>query len=135
MEVELVPIEWLKAHEEIRPKKVLELAKVTKQWGCYTKPLLVDMQTGTILDGHHRHQVGFILNLLRLPVILFDYLEDNSITVDAWPNCGLESLSKQEVIDMAASDGLYPPKTSRHTTEWNAPPIHVSLETLANAED
>ncbi|MDP6742343.1 MAG: hypothetical protein QF807_06990 [Candidatus Thalassarchaeaceae archaeon] len=135
MEVELVPIEWLKAHEEIRPKKVDELAKVTKKWGCYTKPLLVDRQTGTILDGHHRHQVGFILNLLRLPAILFDYLEDDSITVEAWPNCGLESLSKQEVIDMALSDELYPPKTSRHTTEWNTPPIHISLENLANAED
>jgi hypothetical protein len=64
MEVELVPIEWLKAHEGIRLKKVRELAEVTKKWGCYTKPLLVDKQTGTILDGHHRHQVGFILNLL-----------------------------------------------------------------------
>lgn len=134
MEVELVSIEWLKAHEEIRPKKVEELAEVTKKWGCYTKPLLVDIQTGTILDGHHRHQVGLILNLHRLPAILFDYLEDDSIMVEPWPNCGLESLSKQEVIDMATSEELYPPKTSRHTTEWNAPPIHISLDTLASED-
>tara|TARA_Y100000588_G_C14141706_1_gene876385 strand:- start:879 stop:1286 length:408 start_codon:yes stop_codon:yes gene_type:complete len=135
MEVVLVPIDWLKAHEEIRPKKVHELAEVTKKWGCYTKPLLVDMNTGTILDGHHRHQVGLLLNLRRLPAILFDYLEDDSITVVAWPNCGLESLSKKDVIDMAQSNELYPPKTSRHTTEWNTPPIHVSLEKLSKVED
>ncbi|MBT4059840.1 MAG: ParB N-terminal domain-containing protein [Euryarchaeota archaeon] len=135
MEIELVPIEWLKPHEEIKPKKVDELASITKKWGCYTKPLLVDSETGTILDGHHRHQVGFQLNLKRLPVVLFDYLNDDSIVVEAWPNCGLEFLSKQEIIDMAASDQLYPPKTSRHTTEWNTPPIHISLETLAESED
>ena len=135
MEVVLVPIDWLKAHEQIRPKKVDELAEVTKKWGCYTKPLLVDSRTGAILDGHHRHQVGLILKLRRLPVILFDYMEDNTITVEAWPNCGFESLSKKDVIDMAESDQLYPPKTSRHTIEWNAPPIHVSLEILSKAED
>jgi len=131
MEVELVPIDWLKAHEEIRLEKALELARMTKKWGCYTKPLLVDRVTGTILDGHHRHHVGKILNLSLLPVILYDYLDDEKIIVEPWPNSGLDSLTKQEILDMALSDNLFPPKTSRHTTEWKAPPINISLEELA----
>lgn len=135
MKVELVAIEWLRAHEEIKPKKVEELAKITKKWGCYTKPLLVDRVSGAILDGHHRHAVGHILNLVRLPVILFDYLEDDSITVEPWPNCGFETLTKQDIIDMSMSDELYPPKTSRHTTSWKSPPIAESLERLAKLSD
>ena len=66
---------------------------------------------------------------------MFDYLEDDAISVEAWPNCGLETLTKNDVIDMAQSNQLYPPKTSRHTTELNTPPIHVSLETLSKIED
>jgi|TARA_B110000881_G_C18556869_1_gene507457 hypothetical protein len=135
MKVELVAIEWLRAHEETRPKKVRELAKITKKWGCYTKPLLVDRESGSILDGHHRHAVGHILNLVRLPVVLFDYLEDDSITVEPWPNCGLETLTKQDIVEMSISDELYPPKTSRHTTSWNSPPIAESLERLAKLND
>jgi len=135
MKVELVAIEWLRAHEETRPKKVEELAKITKKWGCYTNPLLVDGKSGAILDGHHRHAVGNILNLVRLPVVLFDYMEDDSITVEPWPNCGFETLSKQDIIDMSISDELYPPKTSRHTTSWKCPPIAESLERLAKLND
>lgn len=135
MEVELVAIGWLKAHEEIRPKKVAELAAVTKQWGCYTKPLLVDRESGAILDGHHRHAVGKILNLARLPVVLFDYFEDDTISVEPWPDCGVATLTKQDIIDMSCSDQLYPAKTSRHATTWNSPPIAISLKRLLEPSD
>lgn len=134
MEVVLVDIEWLKPHEEVRPGKVDELADVTRKWGCYTKPLLVDGSTGAILDGHHRYHVGLKLKLKRLPVVIFDYLTDTSITVQPWPNCGRDSLTKQEVIDMSLSDNLFPPKTSRHTTSWKTPPIHAALLELAQSE-
>ena len=135
MEVELVPIEWLKPHEEVRWKGVRELAKVTQRWGCYTKPLLVDSKTGAILDGHHRHQVGIELNLNRLPAILLDYLADGKITVEAWPNSDEKRLTKADIIAMSLSDGLYPPKTSKHTIEEDTPPISISLERLAKTAD
>ena len=62
-EVSLVDLDWLKPHEEIKVKNRDKLLEMTKKWGGFTKPLLVDSQTGSILDGHHRHSVAVCLNL------------------------------------------------------------------------
>jgi len=110
------------------------LLDMTKRWGGFTKPLLVDSQTGSILDGHHRYSVALSLELKRVPVILIDYLEDDEITVDVWPGCGLQSISKQDVINMCLSEELYPPKTSKHTIANHMPPIHVLLDDLSRSE-
>ena len=50
MKVELVPLEILRPHEQILPKKVDQLEKMTHRWNAYTKPLLLDRLSGTILD-------------------------------------------------------------------------------------
>ena len=107
---------------------------MTKKWGGFTKPLLVDSQTGSILDGHHRHSVAVCLNLKRVPAILIDYLSNDEISVDVWPGSGLETITKQQVIDMSLSGDLYPPKTSKHTISNHMPPIHVLLEVLEKSE-
>tara|TARA_B100001113_G_scaffold345475_1_gene335118 strand:+ start:1420 stop:1839 length:420 start_codon:yes stop_codon:yes gene_type:complete len=131
-DVELVKMNWLKAHEEIQEKKVIELHEMTLRWGGYTKPLLVDSKTGTILDGHHRFEVGKKLNLELIPAILTDYLNDNGITVTTWPNSKLKNIEKEEVIKMALSGNLFPPKTSKHSLSEYLPPIMVKIEDLKN---
>lgn len=130
MDVELVPIVWLKPHEEVKPRNVDKLHEMTLRWSAYTKPLLVDRETGTILDGHHRYHVGMRIGLSRLPVIKVDYLEDESIELDIWPASVLESLTKQQIIDTALSENLFPPKTSRHRFSDYLPPIAVPLDLL-----
>ena len=130
MDVELVPIGWLKPHEEVKPRNVDTLHEMTLRWSAYTKPLLVDGETGTILDGHHRYHVGMRIGLSRLPVIKVDYLADGGIELDLWPASKLESLTKQQVIDTALSENLFPPKTSRHRFSDHLPPIAVPLDLL-----
>ena len=130
MNVELVPIVWLKPHEEVKPRNVDKLHEMTLRWSAYTKPLLVDRETGTILDGHHRYHVGVRIGLSRLPVIKVDYLEDERIELDLWPASALESLTKQQIIDTALSENLFPPKTSRHRFSDYLPPIAVPLDLL-----
>ena len=68
-EVHLVPYEWLKPHEQIKPKNRDKLLEMTKKWGGFTKPLIVDKKTGSILDGHHRYSIAGKLNLARVPAI------------------------------------------------------------------
>ena len=130
MDVELAPILWLKPHDEVKPRNVDTLHEMTLRWSAYTKPLLVDRATGTKLDGHHRYQGGLRICLSRLPVIKVDYLEDEGIELDIWPASGLQSLTKQQVIDMALSNNVYPPKTSRHRFSDHLPPIAVPLDLL-----
>ena len=130
MDVELVPIVWLKPHEEGKPRNVDTLHEITLRWSAYTKPLLVDRETGTILDGHHRYHVGIRIGLSRLPVIKVDYLSDDGIELDIWPASELEFLTKQQVIAMALSESVFPPKTSRHRFSDHMPPIAVPLDLL-----
>ncbi|MBT7262572.1 MAG: ParB N-terminal domain-containing protein [Euryarchaeota archaeon] len=129
-DVELVPYQWLKPHEQIKPRNRDKLLEMTKRWGGFTKPLIVDKRTGAILDGHHRYSIAGELNLARVPAICVDYLEDERIEVDVWPASKIESLTKQQVIEMCLSGNVFPPKTSRHTIADHLPPIHVSLEVL-----
>ena len=133
-DVSLVDLDWLKPHEEIKIKNRDKLLEMTKKCVGFTKPLLVDSQTGSILDGHHRHSVAVCLNLKRVPAILIDYLSIDEISVDVWPGSGLETITKQQVIDMSLSGDLYPPKTSKHTISNHMPPIHVLLEVLEKSE-
>jgi len=134
-DVQLVPISWLKPHEEINVKARDKLLDMTKRWKGYTKPLLVDNKTGTILDGHHRYSIGLELDLKRLPAICIDYLTDDGISVSLWPASKLESISKEEIIQMALSNKVYPAKTSRHELENHLPPIHVLLDVLSKNSD
>ena len=130
-DVRLVPVEWLKAHEEIKPKNMEKLLEMTLKWDGFTKPLIADKATGTILDGHHRFAVAQRLELARIPVVCIDYLDDDTVELELWPASELESISKQEVVDMALSPYLYPPKTTRHRISDYLPPIHVSLKRLS----
>ena len=130
-DVRLVPLQWLKPHEQIKVKNMKKLLDMTLRWDGFTKPLIVDKTTGAILDGHHRHAVAIRLDLARIPVIVVDYLADESIDLDLWPASELDEITKQDVVNMALSDQLYPPKTTRHRIADYLPPIHVSLEKLS----
>lgn len=129
--VTLVDIHWLKAHEDVvSEERVRKLYDATIGWNAYRLPLLVDSKSGAILDGHHRYAVGRVLGLSRLPAILVDYLNDDSISVDVWPECGVDCLTKEDVIEMSLSDEVFPPKTSKHAFVSSFAPINIPLSKL-----
>lgn len=130
--VTLVPTTWLKAHEQVVSEDRVESLKeaTVKKWNGYKLPLLVDRKSGAILDGHHRYAVGCKLGLTRLPAVLVDYLEDESIGVECWPGCGIDSITKEDVIEMSLSNEVFPPKTSRHDFVSDLAPIDVPLSKL-----
>nr|CCA26130.1 conserved hypothetical protein [Albugo laibachii Nc14] len=132
----LADINWLKPHEHVVSwDRVDGLRKATLRWNAYMEPLLIDSKTGAILDGHHRYHVGLQLHLRTVPVVLVDYLEDDTITVDVWPNCGRDTLAKEEVVQMSLSGDVFPPKTSRHKFSDDLPPISVPLHRLRKPLD
>jgi ParB-like chromosome segregation protein Spo0J len=133
VQVDLIPLEILRPHEFTIPKKVDELEKMTNRWKAYVLPLVVDKNTGVILDGHHRHQVALRLDLKCLPCVQVDYQGDDSVELDVWPNCGRESITKEEVVQAGLQGGLFQPKTSRHRLSDHLPPISVSLTRLLQA--
>ncbi|MBQ40106.1 MAG: hypothetical protein CMA69_01130 [Euryarchaeota archaeon] len=130
MRVQLMPVEVLKPHEQVIQKKVDQLERMTIRWDAYTKPLLVDGATGTILDGHHRFEIARRLDLQCLPCVVVDYLDDDSITLLLWPNSDRKGITKDDVIQAGLSGDLMPPKTSRHLLSDDLPPISVPLSRL-----
>lgn len=135
-EVTHVDIGWLKPHEKVvNQDRVKALVDAIGRWGAYRKPLLVDRESGSILDGHHRYFAAQTLGLSKVPAALVDYLDDDSISVELWPgDHGVTSISKQDVIDMCLSADVFPPKTSRHTFAEPLDPIFVPLEELRDDE-
>ncbi|OEU14799.1 sulfiredoxin [Fragilariopsis cylindrus CCMP1102] len=136
-EVTNVDIGWLKPHEMVvNQDRVNALVDAIGRWGAYRKPLLVDKDSGSILDGHHRYFAALELGLEKVPAALVDYLEDDSISVELWPgDHGVATISKQDVIDMCLSPNVFPPKTSRHTFAEPLSPIFVPLEELNDNDD
>jgi len=130
VQVQLVPLEILRPHEHIIVKKVDQLERMTIRWNAYTKPLLVDRESGTILDGHHRYEIAKRMRLLCLPCVLVDYISDDSITIITWPGSDRSEISKADVLEAASSGELLPPKTSRHLLSDDLPPISVPLSRL-----
>jgi len=130
-DVQLVPVDWLRAHEEIKIKPRDKLLDMTQRWGGFTKPILVDTLTGSLLDGHHRLSVAQELGLKLIPAICIDYLHSEIITLELWPNANIESVNKTDVIEMCLSNNLYPPKTTKHVVIYDLPPIMVTLEELS----
>ena len=129
-DVVIVDVKWLKPHEEIKVKARDKLLDMTKRWGGFTKPVLVDSITGSLLDGHHRLSVAKELGLSKIPAICLDYLSSEEIILELWPNNTYESITKSMVIEMCESNDLFPPKTTKHTTIFDLPPILVSLDEL-----
>ena len=131
MEIVLIQISELLPHEEIKQKKLRKLIDLVKKRGGLYEPILVDRETKTLLDGHHRYNTALHLGLKFIPGIEIDYLEDESIQVESWPGKEEMKITKESVLSMAKSENLFPPKTSKHSISFEYPKQFFSLEELS----
>ena len=129
--VVLVETVSLRDHEEVIPDNLETRTSKLLSKGFY-KPIIVDRGSMVILDGHHKWTAAKALGLARVPVIMVDYLIDEGVLVDVWPDCGKESVTKTEVLEMGVSGDVFPPKTSRHTLPFKIPSIRIPLSELKN---
>ena len=106
MRLEIVDIAWLKQHEEIKPDRLDEVAQEIKKAEFFYEPILVDENTGVILDGHHRYNASLRLGFKRIPAVMIDYLNDNNISVDVWPGLRYRAHHKT--------------RRSRHGCKWQS---------------
>ncbi|MAH98712.1 MAG: hypothetical protein CMA12_05125 [Euryarchaeota archaeon] len=129
VDFEIVEIGLLRGHEEVIKTNLDTRISKLERKGFY-KPIIADKSSMVILDGHHKWTAAGILGLKRVPVILIEYIEDESVTVGVWPGCGRDNVSKKEVLSMGLSEELFPPKTSRHFFPFEIPQIQIPLDDL-----
>ncbi len=119
----LVDIELLKAHEEVDVKYCEELKKTIEVDKVIKKPIVADVNTYTILDGHHRVSALKSLGCKLVPTILVDY-SSPMIILDSWKNMHLD---KKTVISNALEGKRFPPKTTKHMIQINGKIKHISF--------
>ena len=124
----LVPLEWLKAHEEYVEERVQELTRRFTQTGRVDYAVVADARTGTVIDGHHRLETLRRLRAQVVPAVLVDYM-DPDITVRCWRENEVAP-TKAEVVERARAGRLYPPKTTRHDFVRILDPVDVPLAEL-----
>jgi len=129
VDVVMVEQSSLRGHEEVIQSNLKTRMSKLLDRGFY-KPIIVDRASLVILDGHHKWTAAGLLDLDRVPVIMVEYIEDETVLVDVWPDCEMESITKEEVIKMGMSEGVFPPKTSRHSFSFSIPSIRIPLEEL-----
>jgi CTP:phosphocholine cytidylyltransferase-like protein len=107
--VELVPVEWLRPIEAVRPDRVAELAERIESEAIWHRALVVEREHLLVLDGHHRLQVALQRGLRHVPAVLVDYDE-----VPVWSLRPDQEVSRELVIQRATAGDLYPNKTAKH---------------------
>ncbi|AFZ70353.1 putative transcriptional regulator [Caldisphaera lagunensis DSM 15908] len=80
----LVNISDLKQHEYALDEHIEELKQKIIMEKIIRKPIIADINTGTIIDGAHRTRALKSLNVKYIPAILIDYLNYNEMYVDKW---------------------------------------------------
>lgn len=102
---ELIPSE--KISEESANNLYEEIFK-SQVW---KHPVLIDVNTNVILDGHHRFSVAKKLQLKYIPCILVDF-NSSIISVTSWKT--REKLCKSMILDRALSGDLFDYKTTKN---------------------
>lgn len=101
----------LKEHEMITHSLLEELMNDLKKTGILKKPIIVDLHTKIILDGHHRYRALLLLGAKIIPAFMVDY-KSSKVTVSSW-RPGVQ-VTKNMVIRAGLTGRKLPPKTSRH---------------------
>ena len=111
-ELKLIPPQSLIPHEEVDAERVVRLVEEIRRAGEFYPPLLVDDRTRVILDGHHRWTASGPLGLALLPCWCVDYMND--VVVRVMSRRSDITVTKADVLAIAASGRVYPHKTTRH---------------------
>lgn len=111
--VRLVAIAKLRAHERVRPQRLLQVKEMIRAERKIHDPVVVDRQTGIILDGHHRVESLRQLGCQLVPVMEVDYLS-NQVRVVARREEYRGKDLKGMVLRTALGGKCMPPKSTKH---------------------
>lgn len=125
----IVETSLLAPHEDV-DRKHLDLIEEDIAKSNYVKyPLVVDVRTFIVLDGHHRLEALKELGFRYAPVFFVDYAESY---VDVYPFRKDIKVSKSSVVSKVLVErSLYPHKTTRHVYQGvSILPTFTSLQIL-----
>lgn len=123
----LMNIHELKPHEDVDPINLNLLTMKINQDRYWFIPVLVDKDTGIIMDGHHRYNFAIQTGLSVIPCYQLSYSSDK-VRVFDWKSGA--PFSNQRIIDKVHSGSVFPPKTTRHEFDMVFDTVKIEIESL-----
>lgn len=85
----ILPVDWdsldrIRPHESVNEPDLRAFCSSLRDKGWFYKPILIDGDSGVILDGTHRWAGLREMGATEAPVIPFRYRDDDEITVSTW---------------------------------------------------
>jgi len=97
----------------------------------YLVPIIADIDSKVILDGHHRYNILKKMGFRKIPVVFVNYFSED---VQLHPRKKFMHISKKEVVEKGISQKLFPAKTSRHIFKTMTD-FKVSLDEIKNVNE
>jgi len=123
VDIRIVDILLLKCHEKVDAQRLANLKAEIESDGILKKPIVVDVNTNVVLDGHHRIGALQALGCSKIPVVLVNY-QSPKIGVKTSENG--EEYSKHKVIEAALKVEPLPPKSTWHYITCSKEIAHIS---------
>jgi hypothetical protein len=123
IEIRIVDMSLLKCHEKTDAQRLADLRAEIESDGILKKPIVVDVNTNVVLDGHHRIDALKALGCSKIPVVLVDYQS---------PKIGVKTAEKgkeypkHKVIEAALRGEPLPPKSTWHYVTFSKEIAHIS---------
>ena len=109
--IKLVLLKKLKIHEKINKNHLKEVEREIFYLGQIIDPIIVDLKTNVILDGHHRVKILYKNGYSKAPVFYVNYFDNNIKLEQRRKNI---IISKEIIIERALNNNPFPHKTSKH---------------------
>lgn len=123
--IRLIDTKFLKHVEGFSGKRVEWLKNKIIKERVWNKPICVDSKYGIVMDGQHRMEVAKLLNISKIPAILFEHKE-----VKFWSLRDNHVVDLESIIDKSLSGNIYPYKTVKYSFPIEIPKCSINLEEL-----
>ncbi|MEM2986407.1 MAG: ParB N-terminal domain-containing protein [Candidatus Caldarchaeum sp.] len=94
--ITLADTENLHPHEQSIPQAVARIAEDIAQKERFIDPVIVDAETGLVVDGTHRVEAAIRLGLGKIPVYTVDYMSPR-VVLAGWGRAASKNISKDEL--------------------------------------
>ena len=115
--IKLIEIIKLKPHEKVFLEKVELIQQLFKNNLYELRPVMIDITTKMIIDGHHRYEALKRSGCLLCPCIEVDYLQASIIALEK--GVSGKELNKNEIINSALSGFLFDQKFTYHIVKMD----------------
>jgi len=126
-ELRLISLADLIETEEHDADESSRLAKKILLEKFWTVPIVIEINTSAIMDGHHRYNAAKKLGLSRIPCIRKDY-NSNEVTLASWKQ-GIK-ITVKDVFKKIQKKNKFPIKTTRHIFKPSINEIKIPIDLL-----